>query len=266
MYRRLELILVLLLVISPNLLAQDTTKSTSCQNLIEQAIKALGGDAYLKVQSERSQGFITIFRENDADQKLSSSRSDTQTFINYVILPNKERVDFKGAERKFIQSNADEHNWVYDSDSQILKDQNVDQRRRFEQSQRFQLDRLLRTGWHTPHVQLVYLSRQEVFPRQYAEGVKLSFEDGAEATLFFDLETHLPVALRFPRENFNGQQVNAENHFFKYLEYKGIKAPYVVDLLENNHQTLRITYEKREFNLKLDDKLFIKPANIKAFK
>lgn len=229
--------------------------------LINKAIEAMGGSAYLTIKSERSTGFLTPYREDGQPEKLA-----TQQFIDYIVLPDKERVEFKGQGRRFIQSNSSTHNWTYDSDSNLLKDQSEAELQRFRQGLRFQLDQILRGGYSAAGVKLEYLKRQEIWPRQFAEGVRITYADGEEASLFFDPQTNLPLALRFPRLNAKGEKVVGENRFFKYITVNSVKVPFVVDLFEMDKQVLRVNYNEREFNAQVPDKLFIKPENVKALK
>jgi hypothetical protein len=124
----------------------------------------------------------------------------------------------------------------------------------------------MRGGWSGSGVQLGYLARQEIWPRQYAEGVKITYSDGDEVSIYFDPQTSLPLALRFPKETEKDGRVMAENRFFKYVDIAGIKTPYVVDLFENGKQIMRINYEEREFNVTIAEKIFIKPENAKELK
>ncbi|MFY9222813.1 MAG: hypothetical protein WAQ98_09100 [Blastocatellia bacterium] len=253
-----------------------TTFSVKAQNepqekaiaLIENAITALGGQAYLAIKSERAQGFVTPYRliniDNPDSNETEPDKIGTQSFVDYILLPDKERVEFKNQGRLFIQSNSTKYNWTYDSDSELLRDQTQVQQQRFANTLRYQIDKILRGGWKSENVQISYLPRQELWPRQYGEGVRLTYSDNEEAEVFFDSQTKLPLALRFPKENYDGIRVKAENRFLRYLEFSGITAPYVVDLFENGKQILRINYETREFNAPIQEKLFIKPANAKS--
>lgn len=255
-----------------------TTFSVKAQNesqdkaiaLIQNAITALGGQAYLSIKSERAQGFVTPYRltntENPESTETEPDKIGTQSFVDYILLPDKERVEFKNQGRLFIQSNSAKHNWIYDSDSELLRDQTQAQQQRFANTLRYQIDKILRGGWKSENVKISYLPRQELWPRQYGEGVRLSYSDNEEAEVFFDPQTKLPLALRFPKENFEGVRVKAENRFLRYLEFNGITAPYVVDLFENGKQILRINYETRDFNVPILEKLFVKPANAKSVK
>ena len=265
MLRRVFLLLCLVTLIG-SVRAEDPIESKAI-GLIKASITALGGQAYLSIKSEKSQGLITPYREiAPSSNDFQPDKLGTQVFVDYILLPNKERVEFKGQGRLFIQSNADTHNWVYDSDAELLRDQTQAQKDRFSRTLRYQVDKILRGGWADQNVEITYIPRQELWPYQYGEGVLLTYSDGEIAELFFDLQTKLPIALRFPKDTYEGQRVKAENRFFKYLDIDTLKTPYVVDLFENGRQVLRINYDNREFNFPIPDKLFIKPNNIKALK
>ncbi|MBI4851083.1 MAG: hypothetical protein HY819_04560 [Acidobacteria bacterium] len=268
MLQKVFLLLCLMTLISSLVKAEEPAQSKEkATSLIKASIEALGGQAYLSVKSEKSQGLVTPYRETVPDSNdIQPDKRGTQSFIDYILLPNKERVEFKGQGRLFIQSNADKHNWTYDSDSELLRDQTQAQKDRFLRTLRYQVDKILRGGWNDPSIEITYIPRQELWPRQYGEGVKLTYLDKEEAELFFDPQTKLPIALRFPKDTYEGQRVKAENRFFKYIDINSLKTPYVVDLFENGKQVLRINYDTREFNIPISDKLFVKPNNIKAIK
>jgi hypothetical protein len=254
------IILSLTLSICAQMVVENKEAPERARALVEAATKALGGQAYLSVKTEHSRGYLTPYREN-SPEKLA-----LQTFVDYIVLPDKERVEFKGQGRRFIQSNMGAQGWFYDSDSQQLREQTEAQRQRFIRGLRFQVDQILRGGWSAPGVKLGYLPRQEIWPRQFADGIQLTYPDAEEVSIFFDSQTSLPLALRFPRVNEKGERINAENRFFKYIELKGIKSPHVVDLFENGVQIMRLNYEQREFNVSIPEKIFTKPENPKELK
>lgn len=250
--------------IKANSLDNSKEKAVS---LIKAAITALGGESYLVVKSEKSQGLVTPYRETSpGNNDIQPDKLGTQSFVDYILLPNKERVEFRSQGRLFIQSNSVNSAWIFDSDAEILRDQTQTQKDRFSRTLRYQVDKILRGGWTETNIELTYIPRQELWPRQYGEGVKLLYPDKEEAELFFDPQTNLPIALRFPKDTYEGERVKAENRFLRYLEGNKINSPYVVDLFENGKQTLRINYDTREFNVPISEKLFVKPSNIKSIK
>lgn len=268
MLRRFFLLLCLITFAGFSVLAEEPIEpKEKAISLIKASIEALGGNAYLSIKSEKSQGLVTPYREIAPDTNdIQPDKRGTQSFVDYILLPNKERVEFKGQGRTFIQSNADKDNWTYDSDSELLRDQTQAQKDRFKRTLRYQVDKILRGGWTDSNVEILYIARQEIWPRQQGEGVKLIYPDKEEAEVFFDPQTKLPIALRFPKDTYEGQRVKAENRFFKYIDIDSVKSPYVVDLFENGKQVLRINYDTREFNIPVSDKLFIKPNNVKSVK
>jgi hypothetical protein len=242
---------------------KDQVKSSvAAQTIIDRAIKAIGGLSYLQITSERARGFVTPYKPLN-DKENEPDKLATQSFLDYVMLPDKERVEFKGQKRRFIQANVADSGWTYDSDSQILRDQTIEQRQRYQQGLRSQIDYLLRQAVKLPDIKLTYLPSRDLWPRQPAEGVEFTYANGFSVSLFLETLTDLPVAIRYIHPE---QRTKNETRFYKYIDNNGIKAAYIVDLYEDGKQTLRINYEEREFNAVISDKLFVKPDNPKAVK
>ncbi|MBL8149442.1 MAG: hypothetical protein JNN15_05905 [Blastocatellia bacterium] len=255
------LLIVPIILISFTYSLANSSEEEKAKELIINAIKALGDKAYVSVKSEKSRGIIVPYKNSNP------SALEVQSFSNYILLPEKERVDFKGRGRRYIQSNSGSRGWVYDSDSQILRDQTEEQCQMFLKSLRYQIDHILRGGWMAEGVTLSYLPKQEIWTRQFGDGVQITFSDGEQIKLFFDLQTRLPLSVRFPKRSSNtATPTLAENRFYKFVEINGIKSPQVVDLFEDGQQVLRINYEEREFNVEIAEKLFIKPESAKSLK
>jgi hypothetical protein len=115
---------ILVLIFGINILSQtsagdaaDKESIKKAEALLTAATKALGGQVYLSVRSERSRGLLTPYVDNNPEKRA------LQTFVDYILLPDRERVEFKGQGRRLIQTNSGAHGWTYDSDSQILREQ-----------------------------------------------------------------------------------------------------------------------------------------------
>lgn len=234
-----------------------TAMTQEPESLIAEAIEAMGGKTYLEVKTERSKGTLSTYQNN---QPVPSSLN---TFTNYVLLPDAERVEINNRERRYIQAGRGSTGWLYDSSAETLRDLNNEELLRFKQVQTYQIDRLLRGGWRLAK-EISYIPAKEVWRGQRADGLRLIFADQSEVSIYLDLKSRLPVALKFPALREKGIQVDAENRFFRYVEIEGLKVPYIVELYENGSQTLRIAYESRSFNVEIKESLFVKPANIKA--
>lgn len=247
----MKLVLLMLLTI----LLQGRTP----ESLINETVTAMGGKAYLEVKTEYSKGIFSPYRNNQPDP-LSLN-----TFTNYVLLPDAERVELKSRDRRYIQVSKGSTGWLYDSSAEMLRDLNSEERLRFEQTQIYQIDRLLRGGWRLAK-ESSYIPPKEIWHGQRADGLRLIFADQSEVSIYLDLKSRLPVAIRFPVLRERGIRVEAENRFFRYVETGGLRVPYIVELYENGSQTLHIAYESRVFNTDIKESLFTKPRSLKEIR
>ena len=51
-----------------------------------------------------------------------------------------------------------------------------------------------------------------------------------------------------------------------HLDIGGIRTPFIIDRLTDGQQSSRINYESVEFNKKIPDSIFSRPANVKEMK
>ncbi|MCS6884448.1 MAG: hypothetical protein RMM17_07600 [Acidobacteriota bacterium] len=211
----------------------------------------MGGEHYLAVQTERSKGLVTAYRNGEPERSIT-------TFVNYVVLPARERVETKSKDGHYVEVIDGDRGWLYSSLSKITRDLDSTEMLRAKQSRLYQIDSLLRGGWRQAK-EARYLPAKELWRGQRADAVLLVFPDNSEVSIYFDFTTRLPVALRFPAIREGAKIVRAENRFYRYVKQQQLQVPYVVDLYENDLQVLRVSYESREFNVRIDEKLFARP-------
>ena len=103
--------------------------------LIEEAVKARGGERYLSFKTLVAEGQYTPF---DKGSSLIPA-----PFLDMIVYPDKERVEFGKGKKKDrrIQANFGPSGWVYDGDTETLKDQSEAQRRDFVDGIDVDLDR-----------------------------------------------------------------------------------------------------------------------------
>ncbi|HYY96753.1 MAG TPA: hypothetical protein VE713_19770, partial [Pyrinomonadaceae bacterium] len=82
--------------------------------VVRHAVEALGGGAYLGVKTLVSRGHFTSFHDGVAG--LPSA------FTDYLILPDRDRTEFKGAGQKGIETHAGDNGWIYDGQAKTLLD------------------------------------------------------------------------------------------------------------------------------------------------
>jgi hypothetical protein len=237
--------------------AQDPDDPAKAEAIIRDAIKARGGDVYLKIKSAISRGLYTPF-----DKGASGAPT---TVVDYLVYPNRERTEFGKGDSKFVQTNSGDTGWVYEAKQKMIRDQTEDQIKSAQQSFRYDLDNLLKRGWQEEGVKLVYVGRKEVWRNTFSEAVRLDFSDDASATIHFDPRSKLPLMTEYKTIT-EGRTTNDQARYFRWVEVNGVHFPTIIDLFREGQQTARVSLDTVEFNAQIADKLFEKPANIKEIK
>lgn len=257
--------LILFFLISAAMLARATASvQESDENdpakaaaLVRDAVAARGGDAYLKISSLESRGQYTPFEK--------AVSGDPVAFVDYIVYPGRERTEFGKGDSKFIQTNSEIANWVYDATQRMIRDQKEEQVRQFQQGVRYDLDNLLRTASQQSGVKPVYLGRREAWRNTFSEALRIDFDDGGTATLHFEPRSKLPLMVEYKTVG-ETETVNNEVRYFRWVDFNGIKFPTIQDSYRNGKQSARVSFDTVSVNVSLPDKLFAKPSNIKEVK
>jgi len=252
-------LLVAIVVLPLATIAQESDENdpAKASALIREAVAARGGEAFLKVSSVESHGQFTPF-----DKGVSG---DPSPFVDYFVYPARERTEFGKGDTKFIQSNSETANWVYDASQRMIRDQKEEQVKQFHLGARYDLENLLRTASKLADVKLVYLGRREPWRNTFSEAVRVDFNDGGAATVHFDPRSKLPIMVEYKTVSEEGP-TNNETRYFRWVDFGGIKFPTIQDSYRNGKQTSRVGFDTVTFNVALPDKIFAKPSNIKEVK
>ncbi|MDT4954147.1 MAG: hypothetical protein QOJ02_2285 [Acidobacteriota bacterium] len=235
-----------------------TANDGKAEKIIESAIAALGGSAYLNVRSSVGRGLFTQYV--DGQSALPS------TFADYVVFPDRERTEFKGHEGKIIQTNTGDTGWIYDGAAKTLKDMTKTQVEDFKLALRSSFDNLLRGFWRKENAKLSYAGRREAGLARRNEAVRLTYPDGYTVDFEFGAKDSLPMKVLYKRKNSDGEEIAEEDRMGQHVQIEGVITPFVVDHYRAGTQTSRINYQSIDFNSPIADALFAHPANVKAVK
>ncbi|MDT4898406.1 MAG: hypothetical protein QOH25_3483 [Acidobacteriota bacterium] len=233
----------------------DTEKA---EQILQHAIEAMGGSTYLNVNSIIGRGLFTQYKEG-----LSGIPA---AFVDYIIFPDRERTEFKGQEGKIIQTNAGDTGWLYDGAAKSLKDMTKLQVEDFKRGLRSSVDYLLRGFWRKDNAKLSYAGRREAGLARRNEVVRLTYPDGYTVDFEFGAKDYLPMKILYKRKNADGEEIAEEDRLGQHLKIAGVTVPFVIDHYGAGTQMSRINYQSVEFNSPIPDKLFARPANVKAVK
>lgn len=230
------------------------------ETVLQHAVEALGGRAYLEVRTIIGRGLFTQFQ--DGRSGLPSQ------FVDYLILPDRERTEFRAKGVRTIQTNVGTTGWVYDGMAGRLRDMVPKQIEDFRFAMRTSVDNILRGWWRQEGAQLSYVGRREAGLARRNETVRLTYPDGFTVEFEFGAKDSLPAKVLYKRLNAENQEqaVPEEDHFAQYVALSGVMLPLVIDHFRAGVQTSRINYESVEFNRSIPDSLFVRPTDVKALK
>jgi hypothetical protein len=235
----------------------QTDKTAKAEAVLKKAVENLGGEKYLNVQTQVGKGKFSILR----DRQVISF----QSFIDVIVYPDKERTEFKGGGSRIVQTNFADAGWIFDGETEAIKEQSEEQVSNFKRGIRASLDNLLRGGWRTEGAEIKYAGRRQAGIGKSNDVVKLIYEDGFEVEFEF-ADDGTPMKSIYKRENSEGEAIAEEDRYAQFVDVQGIKAPFIIDHYTGGMQTSRINYESLEYNRKVSDSIFEKPSNPKSLK
>jgi hypothetical protein len=249
----LSALYTVLLVLGFSCCAYAQQADEKSQAILAKAVSIMGGDNYLQIKTQVGKGRYTLL----GDRGVISS----QTFLDVVVLPDKDRTEFKGGGTRTIQTNSGTSGWIYDSDLEVVKLQTPAQVDNFKQSIRTSLDYLLRGYWKGEG-QLIYSGRRPGTLGKRNDVLKLTFSDGFAVEFEF-ADDGTPQKAAYKRTNAAGEEIREEDRYAQFVDAEGIKTPFIIDRFTDGHQVSRINYDSVEFNRAIPDSAFAKPASPK---
>lgn len=243
--------------------AAAPSRDDKAEGILQKAVEALGGKAYLEVKTIIGRGFYTQFQDGRPDLPTA--------FVDYLVLPDRQRTEFRGAGKLTVQSNTGDAGWIYDGAARTLRDMKPDQVADFQRALRTSLDNILRGWWRKENARLEYVGRREAGLARRNEVVKLSYPDSFTVEFEFGSKDGLPAKTIYKRPaaaaGAEGEAgIAEEDRFAKYLTSGNVMMPFVVDHFRGGVQSSRINYDTIDLNKPILDSMFARPADTKAFK
>jgi len=226
--------------------------------IVEHAVEAMGGRAYLDVRAVVSHGYFTLLNEKTGGLPVA--------FRDYTVFPDRERTEFKGAGVKSVQVNTGATGWLYDAQAKKITDAKPDQVEDFRTAMRTSIDNILRGWWRSEGASLSYLGRREAGLARRNETVGLTYPDGFSVEFEFDAKEWLPAKAKYRKQNAEGELLEEEDRYAQFQSIGAVRVPFIVDHYRAGVQSSRVNYDAVEFNAQVPDSLFTKPADIKAIK
>ncbi|MGB8509088.1 MAG: hypothetical protein WCD76_11945 [Pyrinomonadaceae bacterium] len=228
------------------------------EEIVQRAVEALGGRAYLDVHTVVSRGYYTGFRDGVAALPY--------TFNDNLVLPDRARTEFRGQGARGIETHDGDKGWLLDATTRKILDLTPEQVKDFRLTLRASLDNLLRGWWRKEGAQLTYAGRREAGVGLRNEAVRLTYADGFTVEFEFGARDHLPAKALYKKQNKEGEDVEEEDRYAQFLTIGGVLTPFVVDHYRAGVQSSRANYQTIEFNKPVPDSLFARPLDAKSLK
>lgn len=229
----------------------DQQNARQAKTVIDQAIQALGGDAYLTIHDREFQGKTFGFHHG------RSSGNGTE-FWSFSEFPDKDRVELtKQRDIAELYVGNKGYEITYKGPKPIeQKDLDEYLRRR-----RFSLDTMLRIWVNDPTVALLYEGNAIAAQHPALQVTLINSKDEA-VTLDFDVDTHLPVKKSFKWRDPVDLQKNLEEEIYEnYRLVQGVMTPYNVTRYFNEDMANERFIFSATINQPLDETMFDPNSN-----
>ena len=220
--------------------------AAKAKELVEQGIQALGGQSYLTIRDRETQGRGYGFHSG----RPTGSGGVFWTFAEF---PDKERVELT-KERDIAELYVGNKAWelTYKGPHAIEKKDLDDYLRR----RLYSLDTVLRTWVNDPAVVLLF-EGNAIAAQHPALRVTLINARNESVTLYFDVDTHLPVRKTFEWRDPVDRQKNLEEEIYEnYRPVSGIMVPFNVTRYFNGDMASQRFLNSVTINQGLDPAMF----------
>jgi hypothetical protein len=225
----------------------DQESVRKAKAVLDQAIAALGGDAYLNWKTQTSEGRSYSFHHGEPN-------SVGTLFWRFKQFPDKDRLELTKKRDVTEIFNGDKGYEVTYKGVRNLDEK--DELAPYLRRRHYSLDLVLRQWLHEPGVALFY-DGQTVAAQKETDEVMIMNAKNEAVTLNFDINTHLPVKKSFVWRDPVDKQRNVEEEIFdNYRLINGIQTPFDVTRIFNGDMAFQSFLTSASYNQPLDASMF----------
>jgi len=225
----------------------DQGNAQKARAILDQAIQALGGQAYLTIQDMTLEGRSYSFHHGEPN-------SLGTLFWRFKKYPDKDRFELT-KKRDVIE--------IYSGDKgyeiTYRGVRNVDEKEEltpYLRRRHFALEIVLRQWLNEPGAALFY-EGQTVAAQKQVEQVTVMNAKNEGVTLYLDSNTHLPVKKSFSWRDPTDKQRNVEEEIFdNYRPVQNVMTPFDTTRLFNGEMSAQAFLTSVSYNQRLSDSLF----------
>jgi len=232
---------------------EDETEKKARQ-VVQAAIEAMGGEAYLKVRNSASAGRYFGFRKG----RKSFARYRDWT----VYDPVKSRTEFGKGGNRFVQIYNLElkRGWTIEGEDFVeeIKPEQVEEF--YNRTVRRDMDYIFKKRLDEEGMSLFYYGPNEVSGTGEFEAVELLDAGNYSIVVFFDVDNHLPGKVESYVTNKMGVRQKSERELANWHMIQGINVPMRSDYYLDGELTAQYFIEEIQFNQSIPEEYFLEPV------
>jgi hypothetical protein len=225
----------------------DQESSRKAQAILDQGIQALGGAAYLNWKDVTQEGRGYSFHHGEPNSLGTA-------FWRFKQFPDKERDELTKKRDVIEIFNGDKGYEVTYKGVRNLDDK--EELGPYLRRRHYSLDLVLRQWLHEPGIALFY-EGQTVAAQKEADQVTIMNSKNEAVTLYFDINTHLPVKKSFVWRDPVDKERNVEEEIYdNYRLIQGIMTPFDVTRTFNGDMAAQSFLTSATYNQPISEELF----------
>lgn len=227
------------------------------QKLFQDAIQAMGGEAYLNVTDMVSEGQTFAFN-------FEGASSLPVKYSDYTKFPDKSRFELgnRKKERDVTVFNlGTNEGWILEGQKET-RDATPEEMESFKKAVKHSIDMIFRFRYKDPANRLFYVGTGEGKDDRL-EIVKLVDPENDEVLVYFDRITKLPAKIEYRDINNKGVRQRHVEEFSQWFMKQGVNTPLRVDGYLNGRRRSQNFILKIAYNSNLQDSFFSKPVPLK---
>jgi len=224
----------------------DQTNARKARALLDQAIQALGGQAFLTIRDKQEEGRTYSFYHG-------RPTSNGVLFWRFVEYPSKERIEItKQRDVAYLYVGDKGYEVTYKGPHAVEKKDLEDYLRR----RKYSLDTLLREWINDPGVALFY-DGNALAGNLPAEQITLINSKDEAVQLFLDIETHLPIKKSYTWRDPVDKERNVEEEIYdNYRLVQGVMTAYGFTRFFNGDMQSQRFVNAAHYNAGLNEAMF----------
>jgi hypothetical protein len=231
---------------SQSIPAVDLQNARKAHALLEQAIQALGGQAYLNVRTLQEQGRTYGFHHGQPT-------SNGMLFWRFVEYPDKERIEVT-PERDVAELYIGNKGWELTyKGPRPIETKDLDD---YLRHRKFSLETVLHNWVNDPSVALFY-DGNALAGNLPADQITLINSKDEAVDLFLDIDSHVPIKKSYKWRDPVDRQLNVEEEIYdNFRVVQGVNTPYGFTRYFNGDMQMERFVNAIHYNEQLDEAMF----------